>query len=206
MAGLSRSEHISQRQLPGCAFAAAIVGTLASGVVHAGAQAAGQSDAQPAFEVASVKLAVWGSGHGASDPGTLVLTYESIADLLMRAYGVQRHRIIGPAWLDSVVLDIYAKMPKDSTKEQIPRMLQTLLAERLKLAVHRESRPIPVYELVVGKDGPRMKEVDPSKFLNQVRVNNGPDLRFLKGASHDAQACRFSLGASRQVRAGLYRP
>jgi uncharacterized protein (TIGR03435 family) len=181
MVGLSGSGRLCTRQLPGRAFAAVIVGMLALGVVHAGAQVAGQSDAQPAFEVASVKLAVWGSGPATSDPGMLVLRYWSISMLLMRAYGLQRQRIIAPDWLDSVALDIYAKMPKDSSKEQIPRMLQTLLAERMKLAVHRESRTLPVYELVIGKDGPKMKEVPRSKFIDQILVNNvGPGPRFLR--------------------------
>lgn len=177
MAGLSWAERFWKSQRLG--RAAAIVGALALGVAYADAQAAGQSDAQPSFEVASVKLAVWGPSP-AGDPGMLVLKYWSIADLLMRAYGLQRQRIIGPDWMGSVNLDIYAKMPKDSSKEQIPRMLQTLLAQRLKLAVHRESRTIPVYELVVGKGGPKMKEIAPSKFIDQVLVNNGPDLRFIR--------------------------
>jgi uncharacterized protein (TIGR03435 family) len=59
-------------------------------------------------------------------------------------------------------------MPEGATKEQIPRMLQTLLADRLKLAVHQESRIMAVYELTVGKTGPKMREVDPSEFSDQI--------------------------------------
>jgi uncharacterized protein (TIGR03435 family) len=157
-------EHARSGYLPGGAFAAAI--TLC--VFHAGAQTIDQADARPAFEVASVKPYVRGSGGGRSDPGRFVLGGYSITGLLMWAYGLQRQQVVGPEWMDSVFLDINAKMPQGSTKAQIPRMLQTLLADRLKLAAHRESRTMSLYELMVGKDGPKMKEVDPSKFVDAI--------------------------------------
>jgi len=173
---LSRSKRFWNR-LSGCAFASAILGMLALGVIHASAQGTDQSDGQPAFEVASVKLSVRDSGHGASDPGTLTIRHESIGGLLMWAYGLQHQRFIGPEWLNTVFLDVDAKMPRDWSWEQVPRMLQPLLTERLKLAAHRESRTLPVYELVLGKDGPKMKEVTPTRVRH---VNYGPDLQFLQ--------------------------
>jgi uncharacterized protein (TIGR03435 family) len=138
------------------------------GAFHADAQEAGQSGAQPAFEVASVKLYVSGSRGDRSDPGRFVGTF-SIAGLIRRAYGLQADRqLVGPEWIDTLFLDINAKMPEGATKEQIPRMLRTLLVDRLRLTVHQESRTMPVYELTVGKAGPKMKEVDPSKFINEI--------------------------------------
>ena len=129
----------------------------------------GQTAPQPpAFEVASVKLHVSGSGGGRSDPGRFVGTF-TIAFLIMRAYGpLAGQQLVGPEWIRTAFLDVNAKMPEGAAKEQIPRMLQTLLADRLKLAVHQESRIMPVYELTVGKAGPKMKEVDPSKFIDQT--------------------------------------
>lgn len=168
MVGPPMPEHARSGHLPGGAFAAAIAGALALCVFHAGAQAVDQPDAQPAFEVASAKLHVQGSGGGRNDPGRFILGGYGITGLVMWAYGLQRQQVVGPAWMDSVLLDINAKMPEGSNKAQIPRMLQTLLAERLKLAVHRESRTMSVYELMVGRDGPRMKEVDPSKFVDAI--------------------------------------
>lgn len=177
MAGPSRSEHLGKAPLLGCAFAAAIVGTLAFGTVHAGAQGTGQSGAQPAFEVASVKLHVAGSGRGRSDPGRFVGTFTPTV-LIMMAYGLQTgQQLVRPAWADALFLDINAKMPEGATKEQIPRMLQSLLADRLRLTVHQESRIMTVYQLTVGKAGPKMKEVDPSKFTDQTLVSP----RFLRG-------------------------
>jgi len=168
MAGTSRSERLWKAPLPGCALAAAIAGTLTYGSFHAGAQNAGQSGAQPAFEVASVKLHVTGSGGGRISPGRYAGTF-SVADLIMFAYGLQADRqLVRPEWTNAHFLDIDARMPQGATKEQIPRMLQTLLADRLRLTVHQESRVMPVYELTIGKAGPKMKEVDPSKFIDQT--------------------------------------
>jgi uncharacterized protein (TIGR03435 family) len=52
-------------------------------------------------------------------------------------------------------------MPEGATKEQVPAMLKTLLAERFKLLVHREQREHPVYALMAGKTGPKLKEAAP---------------------------------------------
>jgi uncharacterized protein (TIGR03435 family) len=124
---------------------------------------------EPKFDVASVKLHVSGSGVSRNNPGRLVLRGASISGLIMRSYGLQaEQQLVAPAWAYQVTLDIDARMPEGATQEQIPRMLQALLAERLKLAVHEESRVLPVFELTVGKTGPKMKEVDPSKAIDQV--------------------------------------
>ena len=57
--------------------------------------------------------------------------------------------------------DIQAKLPEGATKEQVPEMLQALLAERFKLAIHRDSKEHPIFALVVGKNGIKMKESEP---------------------------------------------
>jgi uncharacterized protein (TIGR03435 family) len=59
--------------------------------------------------------------------------------------------------------DIQAKMPEGSTREQVPAMLQALLAERFQLKVHREKREHSVYALVEGRDGHKMKPAEPAK-------------------------------------------
>jgi uncharacterized protein (TIGR03435 family) len=57
--------------------------------------------------------------------------------------------------------DVMAKMPEGATKEQVPEMLQALLAERFKLAVHRDSKEHSVYALIVGKNGSKLKPAEP---------------------------------------------
>ena len=70
----------------------------------------------------------------------------------MKSYQIQ-----GPAWLDMERFDVNATMPPETTKEQFRAMLQNLLAERFKLAIHRETKELPMYSLVVAKNGPKMK-------------------------------------------------
>lgn len=53
--------------------------------------------------------------------------------------------------------NILAKMPEGATKDQVPRMLRALLAERFKLAIHEENREHPAYALVIGKNGPKLE-------------------------------------------------
>lgn len=167
MAGSSRSEHLI------CVLAAAVVSMLTFGAFHAIAQDVGQSGAPPAFEVASVKLHVPGSGSGRSAPGRFVGTF-SVTVLISMAYGLQAdHQLIGPRWADTLFLDIDAKMPEGATRKQVPRMIQTLLTDRLRLTVHQESRIVPVYELTVGKTGPKMKEVDPTQSNEILRLRRG---------------------------------
>ena len=75
----------------------------------------------------------------------------------MSAYGVKRYQISGPDWLAAACSNIIAKVPPGTSKEQVKPMLQNLLAERFALALHREKRALPVYTLVVAKNGPKMK-------------------------------------------------
>jgi len=70
-------------------------------------------------------------------------------------------RIAGPDWMKDQMFDISATMPQGASEGQVPEMLRALLADRFKLAVHRESKETSIYALVVGKDGLKMKEAAP---------------------------------------------
>jgi uncharacterized protein (TIGR03435 family) len=134
--------------------------------------AAGQSvAAAPAFEVASVKLIQKvrnAEGWSFSDvkiagPGRLVATNASLDECIRWAYEVKEYQVSGPPWLnsDTVTYNIEAKAPPETPAKQIRLMLQTLLAERFKLALHRESRMLSVYNLVVAKNGHKLQEAAP---------------------------------------------
>jgi uncharacterized protein (TIGR03435 family) len=115
----------------------------------------------PAFEVASVKPADPKPGEVlrmAEDPGRVNYVNLNLRDLLARAYGVKPYQIQGPSWIDSERYNITAKLPEGVSRDRIPAMLQALLAERFRMTVHRESREISVYALIVGKDGPKLKK------------------------------------------------
>ena len=132
------------------------------------------------FEVASVKTA------GPIDPQKLLSGQQRIGmtvagsnvdiesmglpELLYLAFNVRPTQIKGPDWLVKVDpiaamtatrFDIHAKLPSGATKEQVPQMLQALLAERFKLAFHRESQEQNVYALVVGKNGAKLEPSPP---------------------------------------------
>lgn len=123
----------------------------------------------PRFEVASVKPAAPGGhwsrfrgGPGSDDPGAIYATSCPLSALMMRAYGVKRFQLVFPPWMDAALFDLAAKLPENTTKEQVSLMLQDLLLQRFDLRVHHEIRPISVYELKVAKGGLKINSVTES--------------------------------------------
>jgi uncharacterized protein (TIGR03435 family) len=143
-------------------------GTFCAGLLALTVSASMAQQPGPSFDVASVKPAapiVGGrmmvrmqGGPGSPDPGQITYTNVALKNVLTIAYNVRSYQISGPSWLDSERFDIMAKIPKDTSKEDFQLMLQNLLAERFKLKLHRESKDMPIYALVVGKNGVKMKE------------------------------------------------
>jgi uncharacterized protein (TIGR03435 family) len=100
-------------------------------------------------------------GPGTSDPGRIHYQFMNLKTLLMNAYDVKGFQISGPSWLDTERFDIQATMPPETTKEQFRIMLQNLLAERFGVKIHHETKELPMYSMVVAKNGPKMKESEP---------------------------------------------
>ena len=140
----------------------------------------GQSAAPPAFQTASIKRNAFdGSeptrhpmGGGYQPGGRLRLTNLSLIGLIQFAYADHDslHWIPlppaqvagGPAWAKTDGYDIDAKPEGTTDPKHMWLMLQTLLAARFKLALHRETRDLPVYDLKPAIDGlklPPPKEV-----------------------------------------------
>ncbi len=135
----------------------------------------------PTFEVASIKLnPVSGARVFRSPPepgkplfgiqGNRVLDeFSTVRELIMDAYHVKDFQIIGlPDWCirGGDVYDIEARTESASpTVDQVRLMFQALLAERFELKLHRESRDLPVYELVIAKGGSKLKETAPADKL-----------------------------------------
>src|SRR5688572_17212014 len=117
----------------------------------------------PAFEVASVKLnadvPLVFSGITAIANGRLSAKAMTAKELIARAYRIEVREITGgPGWIDSDRYDIEARAATDAANEvQLRLMLQSLLAERFRVRLHRETREGPVYQLVVASGGPKMK-------------------------------------------------
>jgi bla regulator protein blaR1 len=123
-------------------------------------QAQTVTTARPEFAVTSVKpnktgcCVVGGVGNGGGGGRDVTLKF-----LLAFAYRLQQFQISGgPKWMDSDRFDVEGKAddPKASF-DQLRLMLQSLLEDRFKLKLHRETKESRVYALVVGKGGPKIK-------------------------------------------------
>ena len=89
--------------------------------------------------------------------------------LVTRAYGLDKYRIIGPDWRKRPCNStVSAKLPVGASRELLPEMMCTLLAERFRLAVHNETREFHVYALMVGKNGPKLGRRDRMTMLLQI--------------------------------------
>lgn len=102
-------------------------------------------------------------GPGTKDPGRIRYPFSTLRNLIMTAYDVKAFQITGPVWLDSERFEVNATMPPETTKAQFQVMLQNLLAERFKLAIHKETKELPEYTLSVNKGGPKLKESAPAE-------------------------------------------
>lgn len=133
----------------------------------------------PTFEVASIKPSAPGQ-HGARievDPGgRFVANNMSIRMLIQQAYGIKDFQIAGaPGWAGSERYDIIAKPESgaDLGREGLRLMMQALLAERFKLAIHRETKELPIYSLVVAKSGSKLKESAGEQGRQMQRMGRG---------------------------------
>src|SRR5579883_321402 len=178
----------------------------------------------PAFEVATIKPApplnpmeiAQGKVHlGMNIDGARVdIGALSMSDLIRTAWEVKPYQVSGPDWMTTERFNIVAKMPEGATKDDVPAMLKTLLAERFKLAVHKESREHPVYALVVGKNGPKLQAAAPLASSGSpddaaaaktgtsigtpdgtVRVSRSPDGKGFEMNSAKTGAARVTAGS-----------
>jgi uncharacterized protein (TIGR03435 family) len=133
------------------------------------------------FEVASVKPSPGTSGRMTmkSDPGRISYTNITLKRVLLSAYDLKSYQISGPDWLETLRFDITAKVPEGATKEQVQSMMQNLLATRFKMSVHREAKELPIYALLVAKNGPKIEPVSAEspgeEELATMKANEGKD-------------------------------
>jgi uncharacterized protein (TIGR03435 family) len=128
-----------------------------------------QRPAPPAFDVVSIKVSkpdasgsssnVWNDTYSAGN-----VTLKEIIEY--DAYEVPGPQILGiPPALEKVAFDIqakidpiiYAQMKAQGKEQPFQQMVQQLLADRFKLAVHKETRELPVYALTIAKNGPKLQ-------------------------------------------------
>jgi uncharacterized protein (TIGR03435 family) len=129
----------------------------------------GQAPAPPpAFDLADVHVRGRTSNPtpfmsgGVLRGGRYDLRNATMLDMIQLAYDVSdSERILGgPNWLERDRFDIVAKASPATPRDQVNLMLQSLLADRFKLVVHQDVRPMSGYALTVGKGKPKMKEAN----------------------------------------------
>ena len=152
------------------------------------------------FEVASVKPSpdyAPAADYTKLDTARVGLRLPLQAVICM-AYGVRVNQVAGPAWIAGTRYDIEAKLPAGATEDQIPSMLQALLANRFKMTMHRENREQPVYALVVDKRGLKMKAkaADAGAEPSPVQQGCGPRLR--SGTNPAAEHVDYKLVSARE--------
>jgi uncharacterized protein (TIGR03435 family) len=160
-------------------------GLLAAGILLLAACAFGQAAPSPAFEVASIKPSKDepGSSGITTDKGRISGRNVTLKRCVRGAYGVQESQILGgPKWVDEDRYYIDAKAAGPAGDRELMLMLQSLLAERFKLAFHRETRALPGYALVVGKSGLKAKPSQPDT----------PSRTSSRWGSIDAEACTMA--------------
>ncbi len=123
-----------------------------------------QRAAPVAFEVVSIKPADPAGravradgGPGTKDPELFTCENHSLKALVSMAYAIPYYRVVAAYWAEEIHFTISAKVPAGATKEQFFLMLQNMLKERFKMTVHRETKEMKMYDLVVAKDGPKLK-------------------------------------------------
>jgi uncharacterized protein (TIGR03435 family) len=116
------------------------------------------------FEVASIKPNESEGGPSSIrvTKGLIAIENATLRKTVLWAYGIpddREYALVGPGWLGTERFNIQARFPENTTDPQVHLMMQALLAERFKLALHRETKQLPTYALVVDKSGAKIQPV-----------------------------------------------
>jgi uncharacterized protein (TIGR03435 family) len=115
-----------------------------------------------------------GGGPGTADPGRYSCHFCNVSQLIAQAYGLPEYRIFSASRLPEGRFDIFAVVPAGATREQMRMMIQHLLAERFKLAVHHESREMQTFRLLVAPSGPKLTaHVEDAPAVVERRADTG---------------------------------
>jgi uncharacterized protein (TIGR03435 family) len=147
-------------------------------------QVAGTESKAPVFAVATIKPNNKNNGWRLEfTPDGFTARGVFLRQVIQEAYGVyEENRMYGgPTWLTSERFDIEAKIDsadaagfRDFSLDQRRFMLQRLLADRFKLTIHRETKELPAYALLVAKSGPKLHESKPDTiYHSQIKGVDG---------------------------------
>jgi uncharacterized protein (TIGR03435 family) len=148
------------------------------------------------FDVVSVKPNTSGDrrtlGIRILPGGNVTVTNTTLWDVILSAYWIPDYLVSGaPDWIKTERFDIEAKVPPNiipkglsdrARNDYVRRMMQTMLAERFKVVVHRETKDMPVYELVVAKNGPKLTKAPDRDCSDGKRCHTwGPGNPMMQG-------------------------
>jgi uncharacterized protein (TIGR03435 family) len=155
---------------------------------HLRAQSPPAAAAAPSFEVASIKPNRAGDNRIGIrfQPGRFTTTGSTVKQLIGLAYNVRDFQVTGgPSWISSDRYDIDAKepegfseelqkLPPDQRRGKLGLLIQSLLADRFQLKLSHGTKELPVYALVVAKDGPKIQEAKPGDaYPNGIKRPDG---------------------------------
>ena len=142
------------------------------------------ADAPPRFEAADIRESPKAQNNfpfmrnPPVHAGRWEVKSATMVDLIHLAYNIDADKVLGgPSWLEMNHYDVTAKIPAETTPDAQKLMLQALLAERFKLVVHNDTKPLPTHALVAGKK-PQLKEATGSEDPGckpQTQSTGGPE-------------------------------
>ncbi|MGB6945477.1 MAG: TIGR03435 family protein [Bryobacteraceae bacterium] len=172
-------------------------------------QICGQPPSQrPSFEVADIRPSTQANALESKErilpSGRVELPGETVVSLIMFAYSVQGNMIEDvPKWARDSHFDIIAKSSPNPSRAALRMMVQSLLAERFKLAFHTEDKSMAVFVLTVAKNGPRLQKASGGRQQCRWRkVELGVmrrECQNLTMSEFASQLPRFPVGIDRPV-------
>ncbi len=180
-------ERVQAQPASRARHACVVLASAASAVTFTVGSLAHAQLASPVFEAASIKPNRSGEQGGSS--GIRGATYSgrnvTLKRVIRLAYGPIQEFVGGPGWIDSETYDITAKAEGNPSREQLQLMMRSLLADRFKLVVRKETRDLPAYALVLAR---RDGKLGPS--LRRSNADCSPSNR----QTAPAGSCGFNIG------------
>jgi uncharacterized protein (TIGR03435 family) len=174
--GREFSTHVSATRVAMSGLA--LLGFVAVGALAPRWIAFAQPAPRPEFEVASIRLRTEVSnrfGFGPLPGGRLSVTNNALRNVIDNAYDIQAFQLSGgPDWINTDRYDIEAKAAGNPSWPEMKPMLRSLLEDRFKLKVHRETKELPIYVLGVAKGGLKLHLLTNENCIPPDRGNPTP--------------------------------